>query len=67
MARLSRYRIGEEDIDNAISELVEMAKGREINTDLVQEMITSSIRMLRESNDRGDLKIANAALKEMRY
>ena len=57
MARLSRYRIGEEDIDNAISELVEMAKGREINTDLVQEMITSSIRMLRESNDRNEVFI----------
>lgn len=67
MARLSRYRIGEEDIDSAIADLVEMARGREINTDLVEEMITSAIRMSRECNDRGDLKIANAALKEMRY
>ena len=67
MARLSRYRIGEEEIDNLIMELVEKAEGRELNKDLVQEMITSAIRMVRECNDRGDLKIANAALKEMRY
>jgi len=67
MARISRYRIGEEDIDNAIADLVEMAQGVKGNTDMVQEMITSTIRMARECNDRGDLKIANAALKEMRY
>lgn len=64
---MSRYRIGEEDIDNAIADLVEMAQGVKGNTDMVQEMITSTIRMARECNDRGDIKIANAALKEMRY
>lgn len=67
MARISRYRIGEEDIDNAIAELVDKAQGLNSNSDLIQEMITSTIRMARECGDRGDLKIANAALKEMRY
>lgn len=67
MSRMSRYRIGEPEIDDAIAELVEMARGIKANTDMVQEMITSTLRMARECNDRGDLKIANAALKEMRF
>jgi uncharacterized protein (TIGR00730 family) len=65
MARRPRYRTGDPQLDAAITELVEQA-GAE-NADLVFELIVSAVRMARDEADRGDLKIANAALKEMRY
>lgn len=65
MARRPRYRTGDPELDAAIAELVEQA-GAE-NADLVFELIVSAVRMARDAADRGDLKIANAALKEMRY
>lgn len=67
MKRIPRYRIGDPEIDAQISEIVTAAGGDEHNADLVQEIITSALRMSREFADRGDLKIASAALKEMRY
>lgn len=65
MARRPRYRTGDPDLDAAIAELVEQAGAG--NADLVFELIVSAVRMARDEADRGDLKIANAALKEMRY
>jgi uncharacterized protein (TIGR00730 family) len=67
MARPPRYRIGDPEIDTRIAELVELAAGEKQNNDLIQEIVTSALRMCRERAERGDLKIANAALKEMRY
>ena len=37
------------------------------DTDLVFELIVSAVRLARDRASRGDLKMANAALKEMRY
>ena len=69
MARRSndrpRYRTGDRELDAAIAELVEQA-GAE-NADLIFELIVSAVRLARDRADRGDLKIANAALKEMRH
>jgi len=67
MARMPRYRIGVPEIDEQISEIVELAGGETKNYDLIQEIVTSALRMSREHAERGDLKIASAALKEMRY
>src|SRR4051812_47145511 len=66
MARAPRYRTGNEGLDNAILELVSAA-GVHRDQDLVFEMIVSAVRMGREAADRGDLKLVNAALKELRY
>jgi len=60
-----RYRTGDRELDAAIAALVEQA-GAE-NTDLIFELIVSAVRLARDRADRGDLKIANAALKEMRH
>jgi uncharacterized protein (TIGR00730 family) len=65
MARRPRYRTRDSELDAAIADLVEQA-GAE-NSDLVFELIVSAVRMARDNADRGDLKIANAALKEMRH
>jgi uncharacterized protein (TIGR00730 family) len=65
MPRRARYRTDDPELDAAIAELVEKADGE--NADLVFELVVSAVRMARDHADRGDLKIANAALKEMRY
>jgi uncharacterized protein (TIGR00730 family) len=65
-ARRPRYRTGDDEIDRRIHDLVDEA-GIAVNRDLVFEMIVSAVRMARESTDRGDLKLVNAALKELRY
>ncbi len=64
--RRPRYRTGDETIDERIEELLSSA-GIESDHDLVFELVTSALRMGREGVDRGDLKIANSTLKEMRF
>jgi uncharacterized protein (TIGR00730 family) len=64
--RLPRYRTGDPDLDDRIVELLD-SLGPVADPDLIFEMIVSAATMAREPANRGDLKIANAALKEMRY
>jgi hypothetical protein len=64
--RLPRYRTGDPDLDQRVADLV-AALGDVDDTDLVFELIVSAVRLSRDRADRGDMKIANAALKEMRY
>ena len=66
MERLPRYRTGDSELDAAIARLVEDSGATE-HTDLVFEVIVSALRLAQDRASRGDLKIANAALKEMRY
>jgi len=65
MNRRPRYRFGEPEIDAAIASLVGKVGAGE-NADLVSELVVSSLRLASDEADRGDLKIANAALREMR-
>ncbi len=66
MARRARYRTGHDELDTQIAALIDAAGVNE-NQDLVFEMVVSAVRMGREAVDRGDLKLVNAALKELRY
>jgi uncharacterized protein (TIGR00730 family) len=66
MARRARYRTGDPELDDAIRDLVDRANPT-ANGDLVFELVVSALRLAREHTSRGDLKIANAALKEMRH
>ncbi len=66
MEHLPRYRTGDDGIDRAIAELIDLS-GITEDQDLLYETIVSSIRMGRERVGRGDLKLVNAALKELRY
>lgn len=66
MERLPRYRTGDPELDEKIAELVRAA-GQTPHADLVFELIASAVRLGRDNDARLDLKIANAALKEMRY
>jgi uncharacterized protein (TIGR00730 family) len=65
--RLPRYRTGDAELDAAVAELLDHADLDASNLDLVFELIASALRLDRDRADRGDLKMANAALKEMRY
>jgi uncharacterized protein (TIGR00730 family) len=64
--RRPRYRTGDPELDAAVTELVARAGGG-ANADLVFEMIATALRMARDGADRGDLKVASGALKELRY
>jgi len=64
--RRVKYRTGNVGLDDQIAALV-AAAGVGQDEDLVFEMIVSAVRMGRESADRGDLKLVNSTLKELRY
>ena len=64
--KLPRYRTGNEEIDRKVAELVDEVADP-ANADLVFEIVASALRLAVDGADRGDLKIANAALKEMRH
>ncbi len=66
MEKLPRYRTGRDDIDAAIAQVIDEADIR-ANEDLVFEMVVSALRMGRDDVGRADLKLVNAALKELRY
>ena len=66
MAKLPRYRTGNAELDERVAKLVKRAGGG-ANSDLVFELIVSALRLREDGADRGDLKVANAALKELRY
>ncbi len=65
------YEIGEAALDEHIRQLVADAagpnEGRDQGEDLAREMIVTALKLLRDETDRGDLKLINSALKELRY
>ena len=63
--KLPRYRTGDPSLDEAVADLASRVTERD--ADLIFELVTSALRLARDHADRGDLKMANAALKEMRY
>jgi hypothetical protein len=62
----SEYKTGRDEIDKIIADLAK-ACHPDNNVDLVEEMLTTIAKLGIESNDRGDLKLINMALKELRY
>jgi uncharacterized protein (TIGR00730 family) len=63
--RLPSYRTGDDEIDAKIVDLLDAA-GASNDRDQLFEIIVSGVRMAGDDADRLDLKITNAALKEMR-
>jgi uncharacterized protein (TIGR00730 family) len=64
--KFPRYRTGDAELDQRIADLI-AAVGDVHDSDLIFEMIVSAVRLARDRAQRGDLKLANSALKEMRY
>ena len=64
--KLPRYRTGDDALDAEVAALVDRV-GDADDADLIFELVASALRLALDHADRGDLKIANAALKEMRH
>jgi uncharacterized protein (TIGR00730 family) len=64
--KLPRYRTGDDTLDADVAALVERVSDP-ADADLIFELVASALRLATDAADRGDLKIANAALKEMRH
>jgi uncharacterized protein (TIGR00730 family) len=60
------YNTGNEKLDDLIDELVNAA-GDGSQEDLIKELIVSSVKLYRDHAERGDVKLINAAVKELRY
>ena len=63
---MARYEMGNADLDRRIADLIRRA-GDGSNPDLIAELITTALKLHRDRPDRGELKLFNSALKEMRY
>jgi len=65
------YNLGNKDLDARLLDLVRDAVqgDPDVASDdqLVGEILVTGLKMLRDNNDRGNLKLTNSALKEMRY
>jgi uncharacterized protein (TIGR00730 family) len=66
MARIPRYRTGDPELDEEIAALVGRIGGSR-SDDLIFELVASAVRLARDGASRGDLKVANSTLKELRY
>ncbi len=64
--KLPRYRTGDAALDAEIADIVERIADP-ANADLVFELVASAMRLAADRADRGDLKLANASLQEMRH
>jgi uncharacterized protein (TIGR00730 family) len=64
--KLPRYRTGDAALDAEIADIVERTADP-ANADLVFELVASAMRLAADRADRGDLKLANASLQEMRH
>lgn len=60
------YEIGDKIIDDLIDELAKRS-GSTKTEQLLREILTTAVKLGKESSDKGDLKLANNALKELRY
>ena len=60
------YEVGDPAIDGLISELVQKSASVETEN-LLREILTTTVKLGKESGDKGDLKLVNNTLKELRY
>ena len=67
MKKISReYEIGDGVIDGLINKLAKKS-GSAGTEGLLREILTTAVKLGLESGDKGDLKLVNSTLKELRY
>ncbi|MEN8042109.1 MAG: TIGR00730 family Rossman fold protein [Actinomycetota bacterium] len=54
-------------IDQLVADVVADTKGLTTNADLVREIIVSALKVVKDKSDRGDVRMMNTAMKELRY
>jgi len=65
-----RYHLDHPELDPLVDELVAKAQaafGPIDGADFVREIVLSAIRLVRDKTPRGDLKLINSAIKELRH
>jgi uncharacterized protein (TIGR00730 family) len=60
------YNLGNPELDKKLRQLVADASNND-NEDVIEELLTTVLKMHRDGATRGDLKLINTAVKEMRY
>ena len=60
------YDLGNTELDKRLQQLVVDASQND-NQDLISELVTTVLKLHRDGATRGDLKLINTAVKEMRY
>ena len=60
------YTLGNDELDERLRSLVADASSNG-NNDLIEELIVTALKLHRDGANRGDLRLINTALKEMRY
>lgn len=60
------YDLGNEELNERLRRLVADSSENE-NQDLIEDLIVTALKLHRDGATRGDLKLINAAVKEMRY
>ncbi len=66
MTRSEKYKTGDKNIDNLITELASRV-GSDESESLLHEILTTAVKLGQETSDKGDLKLVNNVLKELRY
>jgi uncharacterized protein (TIGR00730 family) len=56
-----------DEVDGMLRQMIADQGGDQDNADLVREIMTTALKLLHDDADRGDLKITNTALKEIRH
>ena len=54
-------------IDQLVADIVSETEGLTENADLVREIVVSGLKAIKDRTNRGDVKMMNTALKELRY
>jgi hypothetical protein len=54
-------------IDQLVADIVSETEGLTENADLVREIVVSGLKVIKDKTNRGDVKMMNTALKELRY
>lgn len=68
MTRSEEYKTGDKAIDGLISELAARIGSASFGSEcLLHQILTTAVKLGQESGDKGDLKLVNNALKELRY
>lgn len=66
LKNMAGYRMRDEHLNREIADLIRLAGDGE-HPDLIAEMMTTALKLQQDGPDRGELKLFNTALKEMRY
>ena len=65
-----RYQLRRKDLNDRIDELIEAASRESTDpaeADLVRQLLTTGVHLLRDGTSRAELKLVNNALKELRH